>query len=140
MVLAGKNHRIPSPPKNDHCSPLGLDGIGWDEWLSDVIGLLRAPLVLIIITGKWGSHLHSTNPTSSGYQVNLFRFCKFWADANSNPCPGRLLLWKTQSVVAPPFFYVLVGERGKLKTLKDFLFPKVNHSVHPNVQQMSQVI
>ena len=57
-----------------------------------------------------------------------------------HPCPGRLLLWKTQSVVAPPFFYVLVGERGKLKTLKDFLFPKVNSSVHPNFQQMSQVI
>ena len=66
--------------------------------LSEVIGLLRAPLVLIIITGKWGSHLHSTNPTSSGYQVNLFRFSKFWADANSNPTMSRQIVALEDSV------------------------------------------
>ena len=44
------------------------------------------------------------------------------------------MLWKIQSGIAPPFFYVVIAEKEKLKTLRVFLFPKIQNAVDPNVQ------
>ena len=53
------------------------------------------------------------------------------------------MLWKIQSGIAPPFFYVVIAEKDKLKTLKDSVrdklktlrvFPKIKNTVDPNVQ------
>ena len=53
------------------------------------------------------------------------------------------MLWKIQSGIAPPFFYVVIAEKEKLKNLKVFLFgPKIKNTVDPNVQsyQMYPVV
>ena len=47
----------------------------------------------------------------------------------------RWMLWKIQSGIAPPFLYVVIGERDKLKALSVFLFPpRIHNTVDPNVQ------
>ena len=45
----------------------------------------------------------------------------------------RFLLWKTESGIVPPIFYVLVGERSRLKSFKECLCPQVQNTVDPNL-------
>ena len=47
---------------------------------------------------------------------------------------SRLLIWKSGSRIAPPVFYVLIGERERLKELKICLCPKIQNSVDPNIE------
>ena len=47
---------------------------------------------------------------------------------------SRLLIWKSGSRIAPPVFYVLIGERERLKELKICLCPKNQNSVDPNIE------
>ena len=49
------------------------------------------------------------------------------------------MLWKIQSGIAPPFFYVVIAEKEKLKTLRVFLFPQIVNAVDPNVVQSHQM-
>ena len=51
----------------------------------------------------------------------------------------RYMLWKIQSGIAPPFFYVVIAEKEKLKTLRVFLFPQIVNAVDPNVVQSHQM-
>ena len=48
--------------------------------------------------------------------------------------PTRYMLWKIQSGIAPPFFYVIVAEQDKLKTLKSFLRRETQNAVEPLAQ------
>ena len=47
----------------------------------------------------------------------------------------RWMLWKIQSGIAPPFFYVVIAEKDKLKTLRDSVrvFLRIQNTVDPNV-------
>ena len=45
----------------------------------------------------------------------------------------RFLLWKTESGIVPPIFYVIVGERSRFKSFKDWLCPQVQNAVDPNL-------
>ena len=46
----------------------------------------------------------------------------------------RYMLWKIQSGIAPPFFYVVVAEQDKLKTLRSFLCRETQNAVQPIAQ------
>ena len=48
--------------------------------------------------------------------------------------PTRYMLWKIQSGIAPPFFYVIVAEQDKLKTLKSFVCRETQNAVEPIAQ------
>ena len=45
------------------------------------------------------------------------------------------MLWRNQSGICPPFFYVIIAEKDKLKSLKDFFGLKMKNSVGPLVLQ-----
>ena len=47
----------------------------------------------------------------------------------------RYMLWRNQSGICPPFFYVIIAEKDKLKSLKDFFGLKMKNSVGPLVLQ-----
>ena len=51
----------------------------------------------------------------------------------------RYMLWKIQSGIAPPFFYVIVAEKDKLNTLRGFLCPQIQNVVQPIVHQPNQM-
>ena len=55
--------------------------------------------------------LNPPHPTKKGFWM--------W-----NQFYSRLLIWKSGSRIAPPVFYVLIGERERLKELKICLCPK----------------
>ena len=45
----------------------------------------------------------------------------------------RAMLWKTQSGIIPPLFYLVIAEKDKLKAVKELMCPK--NAVDPaNVQ------
>ena len=46
----------------------------------------------------------------------------------------RYMFWKIQSGIVPPFFYVFIGEKEKLKLLRNSLCPKKQNMVQPTVQ------
>ena len=54
-------------------------------------------------------------------------------DVNPYPVRTRYMLWKIQSGIAPPFFYVIVAEKDKLNTLRGFLCPQIQNAVQPIV-------
>ena len=45
----------------------------------------------------------------------------------------RWMLWKVQSGIAPPFFYVIIAEKDTLKTWRASLCPKNQNTIEPNV-------
>ena len=47
----------------------------------------------------------------------------------------RYMLWRNQSGICPPFFYVIIAEKDKLKSLKNFFGLKMKNSVGPLVLQ-----
>ena len=54
--------------------------------------------------------------------------------------PTRYMLWKIQSGIAPPFFYVIVAEQDKLKTLRSFLCRENQNAVEPIAQLPMYVV
>ena len=50
----------------------------------------------------------------------------------------RAMLWKTQSGIIPPLFYLVIAEKDKLKAAKKLMCPRKavepNSVVDPNVQ------
>ena len=48
------------------------------------------------------------------------------------------MLWKVQSGIVPPLFYVIIAEKEKLKALREFMRSRnaaeQNTAVNPNVQ------
>ena len=48
------------------------------------------------------------------------------------------MLWKVQSGIVPPLFYVIIAEKDKLKALREFMRSRnaaeQNTAVNPNVQ------
>ena len=50
----------------------------------------------------------------------------------------RGMLWKVQSGIVPPLFYVIIAEKDKLKALREFMRSRnaveQNTAVNPNVQ------
>ena len=49
----------------------------------------------------------------------------------SIPIHFRYMFWKIQSGIVPPFFYVIIGEKEKLKLLRNLLSPERQNTVHP---------
>ena len=47
----------------------------------------------------------------------------------------RYMLWRNQSGICPPFFYVIIAEKDKLKSLKEFFGLKMKNSIGPLVLQ-----
>ena len=47
----------------------------------------------------------------------------------------RYMLWRNQSGICPPFFYVIIAEKDKLKSLKEFFGLKIKNAVGPLVLQ-----
>ena len=45
----------------------------------------------------------------------------------------RWMLWKVQSGIAPPFFYVIIAEKDTLKTWRG-ICPKSQNTIEPNVE------
>ena len=41
------------------------------------------------------------------------------------------MFWKIQSGIVPPFFYVIIGEKEKLKLLRDLFCPERQNTVQP---------
>ena len=41
------------------------------------------------------------------------------------------MFWKIQLGIVPPFFYVIIGEKEKLKLLRNLLSPERQNTVHP---------
>ena len=41
------------------------------------------------------------------------------------------MFWKIQSGIVPPFFYVIIGEKEKLKLLRNLLCPERQNTVQP---------
>ena len=48
------------------------------------------------------------------------------------------MFWKIQSGIVPPFFYVIIGEKEKLKLLRNLLCPERQNTVQP-VDQANMV-
>ena len=42
------------------------------------------------------------------------------------------MLWKIQSGIVPPLFYVIIAEKDKMKTLKEFMCPRLENAVDPD--------
>ena len=47
----------------------------------------------------------------------------------------RYMLWRNQSGICPPFFYVIIAEKDKLKSLKEFFGLKIKNAVGPMAPQ-----
>ena len=45
------------------------------------------------------------------------------------------MFWKIQSGIVPPFFYVIIGEKEKLKLLRNLLCPERQNTVQPVDQE-----
>ena len=54
-------------------------------------------------------------------------------DKKSNLISTRFMLWKIQSGIVPPFFYVAIAEKDKLKTLKGILCARKQNTIEPRV-------
>ena len=83
------------------------------------------------ISGGGCSYTPSSLPPSSPNQVVETHYTP---DASLILSSTRYMLWKIQSGIAPPFFYVVVAEQEKLKTLRSFLCRETQNAVEPIAQ------
>ena len=45
---------------------------------------------------------------------------------------SRDMLWKIQSGIVPPLFYVIIAEKDKMRTFKEFMCPRLKNAVDPD--------
>ena len=50
------------------------------------------------------------------------------------------MLWKIQSGIVPPLFYVIIAEKDKMRTFKELMCPRLKNAVDPDYRNNAVVL
>ena len=94
----------------------------------------KRPQRVYFISGRRSFCLPSSIPSPASQVIHNLLFIILFIYVNILLISFRWMLWKVQSGIAPPFFYVIIAEKDTLKTWRASLCPKSQNTIVPNVQ------